>query len=95
MRRLNGSVTLFVLKDKLTTFLGIAAGKVQSVSESDGAIAQSLMTDVPGRWRTIVMRTNPFSEDRSRKFIHTIEFFCPQNQIDMDVTNGDQLAQLW
>ena len=28
----------------------------------------------------------------SKKLIHIIKFFCPSNHIDLDVTNGDQLA---
>ena len=47
----------------LNTCLGITQGKVRSVSENDGAIAQALMTDVPERRSTIVMRTNPFPPD--------------------------------
>ena len=47
----------------LNTCIGIADGKVHPVSESDSSIAESLLTDVPQKWSTMVMRATPFPAD--------------------------------
>ena len=64
----------------LQTCIGLADGKVHQVSESDNLIAETLLTDLPSRWSTVVMRTTSFPSDILRKVIHIIKSFWPASR---------------
>ena len=80
----------------LSTYIGLADGAIQSASDCNNHIEESLFPDVSNTWRsTMVMRTAPFPTELFQQIHppHQVLLSCKPHV--QDATNGDRHRQCW